>query len=238
MQLRHARRDHQHVNARAVVLHTQRQGVFGCAALDLCGKRKPIHGAVNADVVQTRVAFDVIGVSLFIGQAGPHAGRAGFTLKLIHVYWRVAVLAVSRQRHDNVVLAGVHGVAGQLAAQGGCPLPRFAPHERRQSDKELRIVVRNVFRSETLAVVFGNETRVEITRDKFRMRQQRRLKGDVAADAADHKTIQGFTHFGDGVQPVLAVHDELGDHRVVKHGNLAAVLHAGVDTHAVPVRSG
>ncbi len=34
---------------------------------------------------------------------------------------------------------------------------------------------------------------------------------------------------------VLAVHDELGDHRVVEHRDLAAVVHAGVHAHAVQV---
>ena len=46
------------------------------------------------------------------------------------------------------------------------------------------VVVRHVFGMESLAVVLGNETGVELARHKLRVRQQRRLERNVA-DAAD-----------------------------------------------------
>ena len=80
----------------------------------------------------------------------------------------------------------------------------------------------------------GDKAGVEIARHKLRMGQQRRLKRNIAADAADHKSIERLAHFGNRLGTVLAVHDELGNHRVVVHRNFAAVLHAGVDPHALP----
>ena len=68
------------------------------------------------------------------------------------------------------------------------------------------------------------------------MRQQRRLERDVAADPANHKTVQRLAHHGDGLATVFAMHDELGDHRVVIHRNLTAINHAGVHPHAVALR--
>ena len=68
------------------------------------------------------------------------------------------------------------------------------------------------------------------------MRQQRRLERNVAADAADHEAVERLAHACDRMLAVLAVHDELGDHRVVIHRDLAAVVHAGVHPHAVQVR--
>ena len=67
------------------------------------------------------------------------------------------------------------------------------------------------------------------------MRQQGRLKRNIAAHAPNHKAVQGFAHLGNGVRPVFAMHDQLGNHRVIKHWNLAAVLHPGVHAHALPL---
>ena len=83
--------------------------------------------------------------------------------------------------------------------------------------------------------MFGNEAGVEIASDKFGVSQQSGLERNIAADAANHKAVQRFAHFGNGVVAVFAVHDKLGNHRVVIHRNLATVLHAGVHAHAVPV---
>src|SRR5690606_30516382 len=61
------------------------------------------------------------------------------------------------------------------------------------------------------------------------------LEWNVGADAANHKTVERFAHLGNRVCAVFAVHDELGDHRVVEHRNLAAIHHTGIDTHAIAV---
>jgi hypothetical protein len=51
-------------------------------------------------------------------------------------------------------------------------------------------------------------------------------------DAADHEGVQRLAHARDGLVAVAAVHDQLGDHRVVVHRDLAALVHTGVDAHA------
>ena len=58
-------------------------------------------------------------------------------------------------------------------------------------------------------------------------------KRDVAADAADDEAVERLAHLHDGVHAVAAVHDQLGDHRVVVHRDLAALVDAGVHAHAV-----
>ena len=102
-----------------------------------------------------------------------------------------------------------------------------------QRHQKVRVIVRHVFSLETLAVVFGNKAGVEVARHKLGVRQQSGLERNIAADAADHKGVERFSHLGDSFEPVPAVHDELGDHRVVVHRNLAAVLHAGVYAHTL-----
>ena len=141
--------------------------------------------------------------------------------------------------HDQLVLVR-HLVARQLAADAGGALARLAPHKGGDGHQEQRIVVRHVLGAEALGIVLGDEAGVELAGDEPRVRQQRGLEGDVAADAADHEGVQRGAHLGDGVVAVAAVHDELGDHRVVEHRDLAALVDAGVHAHTTkaPVRIG
>ena len=89
----------------------------------------------------------------------------------------------------------------------------------------------DIFCTETVGILLGNEARVEVAGNKARMRQQSRLEWNVRADATNDECVQSFAHFGDGIVAVAAMHDELGDHRVVEHRNFTALLHAGVYTH-------
>ena len=86
-----------------------------------------------------------------------------------------------------------------------------------------------------MCIVFCNETRIEVARHKFRMRQQSRLKWNVGTDAANHKAIECLAHFGNGIVAIGAMHNELGNHRIVEHGNFAAILHACVYAHTQQV---
>ena len=88
MQLGHSRGDDQHVDALAVVLHAQGQRVLGRATLNLRGKGRAVHRAGYRNIVQTRLAADVVTV-----RAHAHTGRAGIADELIHVYRRIAVVA-------------------------------------------------------------------------------------------------------------------------------------------------
>ena len=95
--------------------------------------------------------------------------------------------------------------------------------------------MRNVFRSKPLRIVFGNETSVEVPADEFGVRQQRRMEGNVALHAANDKAVKRLTRLGNGVAAVLAMHDQLGDHRIIEHRNFTAVLHAGIDPYAIQI---
>jgi hypothetical protein len=83
--------------------------------------------------------------------------------------------------------------------------------------------------------MLGNEAGVELAAHKPGMRQQRGLERDVAADATNDEAVERLAHLGNRIKAVLAVHDELGDHRVVVHRDLATIDHARVDAHAVQV---
>ena len=140
------------------------------------------------------------------------------------------------QLDHNKGLADGHAVAGQLPADAGSAAQQATIDVGCQCHKKVRVRMRHIFSLETLRIIFCNKASVEITRKKLRMRQQGRLKRNIAGDTANHKTVERLAHLGNRVQPVLAVHDELGNHRVVEHRDLAAVLHAGVDAHAIQLR--
>ena len=73
------------------------------------------------------------------------------------------------------------------------------------------------------------------TPDKIRVGEQCRLEWDIRADASDDKTVQGFAHFGNSIVAVCAMNNQLGNHGVVEHGDLAAILYASVYAHAQQV---
>ena len=149
----------------------------------------------------------------------------------------MGVFTVLPKAYHHKRLTHFNAMSRQLPADTRGTAQLAAVDVSRQRHQKVRVVVRHVFCAKALAVVLGDKAGIEVTRHKLRVRQQGRLERDVAADAANHKTIECLTHFGNRVQPVLAMHDELGNHRVVEHRYLAAVLHAGIHTHAIEVRS-
>ena len=109
-------------------------------------------------------------------------------------------------------------------------------HRRRQSQQEQRVFLRSGRRRESLGILLGDKAGIEIAADKSRMREQRRLKRNVAVDAANHEGIERGAHFGDGIVAITAVGDELGNHRVVVHRDLATFIHARIDAYAAVFR--
>jgi hypothetical protein len=53
----------------------------------------------------------------------------------------------------------------------------------------------------------------------------------VVRHAADIELVERAAHAVDRLDPRLAVGAELGDHRIVEHRDLAALVHAGIDAH-------
>ena len=129
-------------------------------------------------------------------------GFAALTPELVHVHTQVTVLAFGAQHNDAVIVTNLNVIARQLTTEVGRTLARFSAHKCSQGHQEIRVVVRHIFCTETLTIVFCNEARVEVASHKFRVGQQGRLEGNVGADATNDKTIQGFAHFGNGIVAV------------------------------------
>ena len=89
---------------------------------------------------------------------------------------------------------------------------------------------------ETGRVVLRDKAGVEVPRQEPGMGQQRGLERNIARYAANHETVQRLAHHRNRLRPVLPVHDQLGDHRVVKHRDLTAVLYPRIHPHTVPMR--
>ncbi|MFM8590779.1 MAG: hypothetical protein ACKOBA_11650, partial [Limnohabitans sp.] len=56
--------------------------------------------------------------------------------------------------------------------------------------------MRYILGAETLAIVLGNEARVELATHELGVRELRGLEREVGADATNNETIQGFAHLG------------------------------------------
>ena len=133
-------------------------------------------------------------------------------------------------------------MAGQLAADAGRACEMDAVGHRRQRAQQDRVVVGHRRGREALGELLGDETGVEVAGNELRVREQRRLERDVRVDAADRERIERLAHLGDRLGARPAVHDQLGDHRVVIHRDLAAFVDAGVHPNAaeglLPLLSG
>ena len=92
--------------------------------------------------------------------------------------------------------------------------------------------MRNILSPETLAVVLRDKSGVELPARKVRVTDQGGLKRDIAADAANQKPIKRLAHLLDRIRAIATVHDQLGDHRVIKHRDFAALVDAGIDPDA------
>ena len=136
-----------------------------------------------------------------------------------------------REQHD-VVDADVDLVARHLPDDARRAVAVGAMDGRADRGKECRIVRRNVLAVESVRILLGDERGREATFREPRMPHQRRLEHDVGRDAADHERVQRLRHPRDRLAAARRVHDELRDHRVVVHRDLAALVHAGVDAHA------
>ena len=227
-QLGSARQQHQGVDLRAVVRHPNGQWVAAARAFNLRRERAAIAGAHHQNLAELASALNGE-----MATRNHHIGLARNWLEFLNVHRTVLVRATCAEHHHHHQVGRVlHAMARQLAADAGRTLARLAPHECSQRNQEQGVVMHHVAAGETAAVMLGNEAGVEVTGGELRVRQQGRLERDVARHAADYKGIQRCAHAADSVGAVCAVHDELGDHRVVMHGDFAAFEHAGVDANA------
>jgi len=89
----------------------------------------------------------------------------------------------------------------------------------------------DIFGAESVGKFIGNKVGCESTFDKTRMNHQGIEEADVVINAADIVGIQGFHHVFDGFIAGIAVGNQLGNHRVVKHGDFATFENAGINPH-------
>ena len=131
---------------------------------------------------------------------------------------------------DDPLVPGELPVDGRLAVDvapvQGCADRR---HQR-------RVLVRDVPGVEPVGVLLGDEVRRDAALDEARVLHERREEADVVLHAADHEAVERGAHLQQRLVAGRAVGDELGDHRVVEHRDLAALVDAGVDAHAVDRR--
>ena len=99
------------------------------------------------------------------------------------------------------------------------------------ADQQRRVVVGHVLGAKTLRILLGDEPRVHAPGKEARVLHQCGLKRDVGRHAADHERVQRVAHAPDRLVARRTVRDQLGDHRIVVHRDLAALVHAGVHPH-------
>ena len=114
MQLSHSRRNHQRFNACAIVLYLQSQRIFERAALYLRREGLAIHSATDANVVETRVAFNDLMIFTHLDN-----GFATLAAKLVDMYCDVFVVTLGTKNNHAVVVTNLNVVTRQLTAEVG-----------------------------------------------------------------------------------------------------------------------
>src|SRR5690606_4961928 len=84
---------------------------------------------------------------------------------------------------------------------------------------------------EAVGILLLNEGRRQIALTPARVLHQRGQERNIVLDALDIEGIERLRLKLDGRLARWRVRNELGDHRVVVHGDLATLGHAGVDAH-------
>ena len=84
---------------------------------------------------------------------------------------------------------------------------------------------------EPVRIFLGDEGGGHVAADEFWMIHHRRQERQVVADAFDLKTVQRHAHCLDRLRAGRGPGAQLGDHRVVIHADLAALINAGIVAH-------
>src|SRR5436190_12159749 len=131
------------------------------------------------------------------------------------------------------------------------PIPERVPHRRhRRRGRPLFALARNrgehrghrrhdVGRGAAQRLlVLDDEARRHAAVAESLVRHDAPQPGDVRRQAEDREIAQGAVEAGDAGIARLRVADELRQHRIERHADLASLPHAGVDAHARPGRLG
>ena len=101
--------------------------------------------------------------------------------------------------------------------------------DHREVGDQLRVRRRAL---EALGIFIGDEVGREVTFAEARVLHQRGEEIDIVADAVDHELVERLRLRVDRLHSRRRPGDQLGDHRVVKHADLAPVGDAVVDSDA------
>ncbi len=115
-----------------------------------------------------------------------------------------------------------------VADLGGALVGDHRDHagDHRQIGEQLRVGRRAV---EAVGIFLGDEAGGDVARTEARVLHQRGEEIDIVADAVDHELVERIDLRVDRFEPRRRPGDQLGDHRVVEHADLAAVGNAVVD---------
>jgi len=104
-------------------------------------------------------------------------------------------------------------------------------HQHRDGDDVVEILRQQWDRRKAFRELVGDEICRQPPLQKAGTGHQRGEEGDVVVNTLDVHLIEGATHDDDRLAPVAAPRRHLGDHRVVEHADLAALVDAAVDAH-------
>ena len=130
--------------------------------------------------------------------------------------------------HDDPVVAHPDLVARHLAGDLDVAVVQAAVDHGGHGDQDRRVLRRQVGGVEAVRVFLGDEVGGQPAFDEALVGHQGGEERNVVADAADVILVQRLAHAGDGGVARRTPAAQLGDHGVVEHGDLAALIDAGV----------
>ena len=130
----------------------------------------------------------------------------------------------------------VPGAEGIIGVGTGRRLPAFGDHG--QGGQRQHRVVNRRNRWQQLILESLDEAGIQIGGVEGRMGDKLLQEEDIGHQPGNPGPPQHSGHAPDRLRPVLAVHDQLGDHRVIERGDAVALPHPGIDAQAVAARPG
>jgi hypothetical protein len=137
---------------------------------------------------------------------------------------------------DDKILPGLVFVSRQLAVDQAVAGEILAMDGGSDCNQHRWVVMYGVGGIEALGIFLADQPGIEVAVHEARIFISADWKAMLEATPRITNCIERFAHAGDGLVAVLAMHDQLGDHRVVEHRNLAALVDAGIDAHTAACR--
>ena len=115
------------------------------------------------------------------------------------------------------------------------PLTILLMHSSSHNHRNMRIILRHQIRIKAIGKFLSNKISGQLTSHKSRVHHQCIKKANIVIYPANIISIQRIHHKINSCFPIIAIGNQLRDHRVIMHRNLTTLIDPAIHPHAFPL---